>query len=95
MTHGRRRDDLPAHTNMSSRLVTLLVLFALFVAPAPSGAQLHKMPVDNLYKLFSSVEKEVNPELSLPVEGAIPSYVAGSLFKNGFGKFGMLSRDML
>ncbi len=75
---------------MSALLVPLVVIFALIWAPTPSDAQLHKMPVDNLYKLFSSVEKEVNPELSLPVEGVVPAYVAGSLFKNGFGKFGML-----
>ena len=88
---GRRRS--PANQTqcvrgtMSTLCVFLVVLCALIWA-TPSTAQLHKMPVDNLYKLFSSVEKEVNPELSLPVEGVIPAYVAGSLFKNGFGKFG-------
>ena len=70
----------------ASLLVSLVAVWALVWVP--SAAQLHKMPVDNLYKLFSSVEKEVNPELSLPVEGVIPAYVAGTLFKNGFGKFG-------
>lgn len=67
-------------------------VFSFLLNKWTSKAIFHRNKLNSIDNFFADSLEEVNFPISLEVRGKIPSYVNGTLIKNGPGLFGSLSK---